>query len=653
MEVTQFVLDVGKLMHPHLELASRAVMDFVEGKMLRKPKDEVSLVFFGTADTRNELNRSYAMTENDPSQYMHVRVEHPLGPPTVDYLKSLRNVPRHLGVVDWVDAVTVALDSLTRSSEKRAALAGARVTRKIILVSNFLSPAKDDPDDIFIPSMIATLDDKGVRLEVLSLDIPQEDEAHLQVKTYNSNLLARIMSESTAHHAIRSLTHAEDLCGAFKAKEYQSTTYYRGNGFTLGPNLTIDVRVSKKTAMEKFPSLAKESPLVPHENGEGPTGAGITNSREYHKVSDPEGPAIPDAEQVKAYRYGGQLVPVDDELEKMLQYSPGMGMWLLGFVDKAMVPRHHYMKDVWAVVAASKGKDNRSHVALSALVQALHRRQQLAIVRFAPREKGGVLVYAGIPMLATANNPDYLLLNALPFYEDIRNFPFPSFETPERTPSEEQLDAARQLVDAMWLGEGPREQLAPEATVNPTLHAFYHLAAVRAVEPGARPTPHDPLVERVLVPRLGELPGAEAALARARTAFPTGPGAKGRGAERGPLDDFQDRLAKGEVGRALEELCVDINFILKRDTQEDFDKAFQCMESLRSASVRYQLPERYNRLYRDAYDRCVKEEGLQSFWRRVADRRLKLIDSREAPVSSVSPDEAEAFLKDHPVPTHR
>ncbi len=57
--------------------------------------------------------------------------------------------------------------------------------------------AKDDPDDIFIPSMIATLDDKGVRLEVLSLDIPQEDEAHLQVKTYNSNLLARIMSEST------------------------------------------------------------------------------------------------------------------------------------------------------------------------------------------------------------------------------------------------------------------------------------------------------------------------------------------------------------------------------------------------------------------------------------------------------------------------
>ena len=43
-----------------------------------------------------------------------------------------------------------------------------------------------------------------------------------------------------------------------------------------------------------------------------------------------------------------------------------------------------------------------------------------------------MLVYAGIPMLATANNPDYLLLNALPFYEDVRSFAFPSFETPER-----------------------------------------------------------------------------------------------------------------------------------------------------------------------------------------------------------------------------
>ena len=196
-------------------------------------------------------------------------------------------------------------------------------------------------------------------------------------------------------------------------------------------------------------------------------------------------------------QYGGQLVPLDSELERMLSYKPGAGMWLLGFVDKAMVPRHHYMKvhgqgvcgvgscspgtraapcgccghlwsvwagsvamagwhrsllprssplpcgelsdpsaaataagyyvlvfatgcactcgrptplrqdhlhasaptpcdlplylaslpqDVWAVVAGGTAKDNRSSVALSALVQALHRRQQLAIIRFAPRE---------------------------------------------------------------------------------------------------------------------------------------------------------------------------------------------------------------------------------------------------------------------------
>ena len=58
----------------------------------------------------------------------------------------------------------------------------------------------------------------------------------------------------------------------------------------------------------------------------------------------------------------------------------------------------------------------------------------------------------------------------------------------------------------------------------------------------------------MLVPRLGELPGAEAALARARAAFPTGPGAKGRGAERGPLDDFEDRLAKGETPGSVEYL---------------------------------------------------------------------------------------------------
>ena len=44
-----------------------------------------------------------------------------------------------------------------------------------------------------------------------------------------------------APHAIKSLTHPADLCGAFKAKEYNTTAYYSTKGFTIGPNMTIQV----------------------------------------------------------------------------------------------------------------------------------------------------------------------------------------------------------------------------------------------------------------------------------------------------------------------------------------------------------------------------------------------------------------------------
>ena len=52
----------------------------------------------------------------------------------------MRAVPRGLGATDWVDALTVALDSLNRTIEERPVLKVPKVMKKILLVSNFLAP---------------------------------------------------------------------------------------------------------------------------------------------------------------------------------------------------------------------------------------------------------------------------------------------------------------------------------------------------------------------------------------------------------------------------------------------------------------------------------------------------------------------------------
>ena len=80
---------------------------------------------------------------------------------------------------------------------------------------------------------------------------------------------------------------------------------------------------------------------------------------------------------------------------------------------------------------------------------------QVAIVRFVPRANGAVVFGVCTPLLGNDRQPDCLLLNHLPFFEDIRSFTFASFNSStEAIPSSDQLAAANALIDATQLTHG-------------------------------------------------------------------------------------------------------------------------------------------------------------------------------------------------------
>ena len=80
---------------------------------------------------------------------------------------------------------------------------------------------------------------------------------------------------------------------------------------------------------------------------------------------------------------------------------------------------------------------------------------QVAIVRFVPRAHGAVVLGVCTPLLGGESQPDCLLINHLPFYEDVRSFAFASFDSkPDAVPNQGQLDAADALIDSMQLMEG-------------------------------------------------------------------------------------------------------------------------------------------------------------------------------------------------------
>lgn len=225
-------------------------------------------------------------------------------------------------------------------------------------------------------------------------------------------------------------------------------------------------------------------------------------------------------------QYGRSLVPMDANNLGMASYSPSKTLQLLGFTSLDTIPRHYYMSHTFVMVA---NKDIKSAgVALAALVQAMVQSESVAILRFVRTTTVEVLMAQPVPASGVA--PAHFILNAMPFREDIRTFPFGSFDRDDRRPTQAQLDAALHLVDSMPLTTAnKKEDLVPENTANPALHRFIDFFVDKALDSGMQvQSPEDDMMlQRVLTPSQGITPGASEAAALAAVAqFPTGHAAK-------------------------------------------------------------------------------------------------------------------------------
>lgn len=74
------------------------------------------------------------------------------------------------GSSDFVDALTVAVDKLRRAVNDRPDLGKANVSKRVVLVSNFLDAAKEDPDDQFGSVLVDRMQEHGIRMEVQLLE---------------------------------------------------------------------------------------------------------------------------------------------------------------------------------------------------------------------------------------------------------------------------------------------------------------------------------------------------------------------------------------------------------------------------------------------------------------------------------------------------
>ncbi|KFM27466.1 ATP-dependent DNA helicase 2 subunit KU80 [Auxenochlorella protothecoides] len=247
VEVTVLLLDIGASMHADLDSAAHALSAYVETRMLSRPNSDLALVYFGTSGTSNELHDE-AASAGDPTQYLHISVVHALQQPGLSMLRSLRQVPRGDGESDFVDALTVALDSLYKAVALRDELQGPRVAKRIVLLSQLATQIKPDPGNAFKDTLVRKLAQQGVTLDLVCL------HPYLAVPGTRAQL------------------------------QY----------------ILDNVKVAKKTNQEKLPSLGKESPF---DSTDPAASHGLTLAREYRVAEEGDaGEEVAQEERVKVYR---------------------------------------------------------------------------------------------------------------------------------------------------------------------------------------------------------------------------------------------------------------------------------------------------------------------------------------------------------------
>ncbi|PSC68101.1 ATP-dependent DNA helicase 2 subunit KU80 [Micractinium conductrix] len=654
-DLAALVLDVGPAMHPHLRHAARAASDFLMSKMLYKPAHEAALVLFGASETRSTAHAK-AEADGDPGQFMGVVEAHGFAPPDVEYLRTLHTLQGGRGTSDVFDALSVAgallADHPGHSWEKR-----------IILISNLCGQGEEVEDEL-VDAFVASLNHHGIKLEVVELDDKDNAEsyvAHAADRLANLNLLAKINAK--VPHTERCFHSALELGAAFRSRDVSVATAYTGP-LSIGSSTHIMVKVTAKSMTEKLPSAGKEvpqapPPAAPSDDGASPgaaapAGPGFMRSKEYRYVdqeANGEGEVL-ETEVQPALQYGAHLIPLSGPEElKEFDLPLARGLQLVGFVASDQIPRHMYMENTQLLVADKAEARGGSRAALAALVQAMINQDAKAILRFKAAANRKLHMCVATPVAATAAAPAHLLLNTLPWMEDVRAYTFPSFSKEAWAPTKDQVAVAADLVAAMDLKDGPEEELAPEATPNPQIRRLYWNLGRRALDPAAEVEEDDELVQHVYSPRLGVMPGAEQAMAAVKEAFPLEEAAKKQRRSHAPhisaatpMADYIDHLAnEGDdaaplLVEGLGEAILDVVFTSMGFSR--FDEAAGLVDRMREECQRFDLPDAFYKLLDRLHARCGEHAEKLGFWHQLNRRHIKPLNNTEAP--SARHDEASA-----------
>ncbi|KAK4418764.1 ATP-dependent DNA helicase 2 subunit KU80 [Sesamum alatum] len=671
------VLDVGPSMHALLPEIEKVCSMLVQKKLIYNKYDEVGVVVFGTADTKNDLTVEVGGYEN-------VMVLRDVKVVDGDLIDALHQLPRGSAHGDFLDAIVVGMDMLIKKYGPTN-----KGKKRLCLITNALTPIKDPFEgtkEDQVNTVAAQMMTHGMKMDCIVIRANQDLGVNKEIVKENDFLLSVFSNRSSSKKVY--VETATSLLGALRTRNISPVTIYRGD-FELSSKVKIKVWVYKKTSEEKFPSLKKYSDKAP------PTDKFATHEikvdYEYKSIEDPNR-VVPPEQRIKGYRYGPQVVPISSAELEAVKFKPEKGVKLLGFTDASNIMRQYYMRDVNIFIA--EPGNTKAILAVSALARAMKELNKVAIIRCVWRQgQANVVVGVLTPNVSEKDNiPDSFYFNVLPFAEDVREFQFPSFSNlpPLMQPNEQQQQAADKFVQMFDLApSGKEEALQPNLTPNPVLERYYRSLELKSKDSDAAIPPLDETLRKITEPdaellyqnravieefhrsfELKENPKLKKSSRRVLKEKPSGSSEEGEGisavgqamdaieytsnvkvekvGDSNPVQDFEAMISRRDspqwITKAIQSMKDKIFDLVENSFEGDtYEKALECLAALRKGCILEQEPKQFNDFLRHLHKFC-REKNLSGFSEYLMSCEMMLISKNEAPESDIPEHEARLLI---------
>lgn len=205
---------------------------------------------------------------------------------------------------------------------------------------------------------------------------------------------------------------------------------------------------------------------------------------EYQREGKPVTGDIDMEETIQGYMYGQTKVPYDKSLN--MDYDAGGKSFIcVGFTERQYVLDEYFTGSSTSLVVPKPDCDSSLKM-FATLCKVMLDMDMVIIARRVRQQRAQPKMMALIPNVHPDLGTPYLTMIELIFSENKIDFHFPSLVTAKNKPSDEQLAAIDELIDAMDLmtaEENKREAFAMNKTLNPSVQFVYRAISHRAMDP--------------------------------------------------------------------------------------------------------------------------------------------------------------------------